>query len=126
MSIKFKTIARKNPRDLESHPKYYASAVKTGKTDVDALSSLVSQSTTVSRADVYAVLIALLETVIRELQEGRTVQLSKLGTFSINIGSEGADSPEKVISSTIKKSKIIYRPGLELKNMMKTLKYEKV
>ena len=58
MSIKYKLIEKKNPRDLEAAPKFYASAVTTRKIDLDELSKNIARSSTVARADVYAVLIA--------------------------------------------------------------------
>jgi thioredoxin reductase len=57
--------------------------------------------------------------------EGNTVSLGKLGSFTVNVKSDGAATADAVTAATIKGAKIVYRPGTELKNMLKTLKFEK-
>ena len=55
MSVKFKTITRKNPRDLAAPEKYYPSSVTRSVLDLDKLADLVGDGSTVRRNDVYAV-----------------------------------------------------------------------
>jgi len=45
--------------------------------------------------------------------------------LDVAVKSVGAATPEEVTVAKIKKSKINYRPGAEIKNMLKTLQYEK-
>ena len=125
MSIKYKTIARKNLQKPADPVKYYAIASSSGRTDIDKLSRLIANNSTVSRTDVYAVIMGLLETVTEELGDGNTVSLGKLGSFSVNVKSDAAETADAVTAATIKGAKIVYRPGTELKNMLKTLKFEK-
>ena len=125
MSIKFKPIARKNLKAPNDPPKFYAIAESKGKTDIDALSKLVARESTVSRTDVYAVIMSLLDAVAYELNEGRSVMLGKLGSLSVSISSEGAVTAEELSSSAIRKARIVYRPGKELKKMLTTLDFEK-
>ena len=126
MSIKFKTIPRKNLQKPDDPPKYYAIAAPQGKTDIDGISASIADKSTVSRPDVYAVIIATLETINSELQAGRSVQLGKLGSFSISISSDPAATPDQVTASSVRKSRVLYRPGAEIRDMLKTLKYEKL
>ncbi len=125
MSIKFKPVAHKNLQNPTAPPKYYAVAEKQGITDLDDLALQIAQKSTVSRADVYAVIISFVENTIGELKAGRTVKLGKMGSFSISLSSNGMETPEDVTSQSIKKAKMLYRPGAELKEMLKSLKYEK-
>ncbi|MBG6132519.1 putative histone-like DNA-binding protein [Aquimarina sp. EL_43] len=125
MSVHFKSIARKDPRDATAIPKHYALVVSSGVTDIDQLSQLVSDGSTVTRADVYAVIVRLVTTIQNELSQGRTVRLGKLGSFSLGVNSEGVDTPEEVTPSLIKRTKIRYRPSIELSNMLKTLRFKK-
>ncbi len=126
MSVNFKSIARKNPRDLAATPKYYALAMSKGVTDIDRLSAQISDGSTVRQADVYAVIISLVNAIQGELREGRTVRLGKLGSFSLTLSSNGIETEEEVGASLIKNVKIRYRPGSELKDMLKTLKFNKI
>jgi len=67
----------------------------------------------------------MVEVIIDELKEGNMVQMGKLGSFAINIKSEGAESEEKFTPTLIKGAKLVYRAGNELKAMLKTLKFER-
>ena len=125
MSIKYRTVARINPREPQAAPKIYANAIAQAKTDIKKISKAISERTSLDHVDTQAVILATVDMVINELQEGRSVQLGDLGTFAISISSEGAPTADKFNSALIKKARIIYRPGMEIKTMLKTLKYEK-
>ncbi|KAB8154920.1 DNA-binding protein [Kordia sp. TARA_039_SRF] len=126
MSVKFKVIQKKNPQDLEATPKNYAIAISDGIVDIDRLSELVADGSTVRQNDIYAVIIGLVNVIQGELKEGRSVNLGKLGTFSVSLSSVGSDTAEEVNASNIKSAKVNYRPGKEIKNMLKTLTYTKI
>lgn len=125
MSVKFKTVAHKNLQDLAAPAKHYALVEPTGTTDIDGLSAIISNQSTGSRPDVYLVIMGLLDAINQELADGRRVQLGKLGTFSLSVTSEGKETSQEVTASSIKKARIIYRPGAETRAMLKTLQYEK-
>jgi len=125
MGIFYKFILRKNLRDPQAKALVYAIAKSRSKSDFDKLADLISKRTSLSRPDVYAVIIAMVEVIIDELKEGNMVQMGKLGSFAINIKSEGAESEEKFTPTLIKGAKLVYRAGNELKAMLKTLKFER-
>jgi predicted histone-like DNA-binding protein len=126
MAVLFKTIQRKNPQDLNAPGQYYALAVRNGEVDLDKLSALISDGSTVRQNDVYAVLIGLVNVIISQLQDGRTIRLGKLGSLAVSISSEGKPLEEEVNAASIKKARINYRPEKELQNMLKILKFEKM
>jgi predicted histone-like DNA-binding protein len=126
MAVNFKVIQRKNPRDLEAAPKSYAIAINNGTVDIDRLAELVGDGSTVRQNDIYAVIIGLVNVIQGELKEGRSVHLGKLGMFSISVSSNPSDTAEEVNATNIKSARIRYRPGKEMRNMLKTLAYSKV
>ncbi len=126
MPVKFKALPRRNLKDPSKPPKYYAVATGGGKCDIDKLARIISKNSTVSRADIYAVIIGMVDAINDELSDGNMVYLSKLGSFGIAIKSVGAATPEEVTVAKIKKSKINYRPGAEIKTVLNTLQYEKM
>lgn len=126
MPVKFKVIQKKNPQDLAATPKSYAIAISDGIADIDRLSELVADGSTVRQNDIYAVIIGLVNAIQGELKEGRSVNLGKLGTFAISLSSVGSDTEEEVNAGNIKSAKVNYRPGKEIKNMLKTLAYTKI
>jgi hypothetical protein len=52
--------------------------------------------------------------------------LGDFGAFQVSISSEGAETDAKFNASLIKGSKVVFRPGIDIKEMQKNLKYEKV
>lgn len=126
MSIKFKVITRKNPRDLTAPEKYYPSSVTGNVLNLNELADLVGDGSTVRRNDVYAVLIGLVDVAKKQLELGNMVRLGDLGSFSINVSGTGKETEPEVTAATIEKGKIIFRPSANLKNMLKALRYEKV
>ena len=126
MPVKFNVVERKNLLDKTAAPKFYASAKADGEVSLKALAKEIAQgSTTVSDTDVLAVLNDLTKVLIRHLSEGKIVKLGDIGNFQITLTSEGAPTAEKFTASLIKGNKIQFRPGADLREMLKTVKYEK-
>lgn len=124
--INFKSVAKRNPQDVALEPKFYAQANYKGYADLDDLAAFAALHSTVSRPDCYAVLLALLTGISRELDNGNIVRLGKLGNFRVSLSSEGKDLPEAVTEASIKKAKILFSPGVELQDMLKLLSFKKV
>ncbi len=124
--VNFKPVAKRNPQNFDETPKFYAYAVAKETANIDRLSELIADGSTVRQNDVYAVIIGLVNAIQGELKNGRKVTLGKLGTFSLGLSSEGVDEEEKLTASQIIKARIKYRPGNEIKDMLKTLRYAKV
>ncbi len=126
MSIKYKVLPRKNPRDIAAPEKFYAAAIADGDVDLDRLAELISYQCTVTATDCYAVLHSLEHNIIGELGQGRIVKLGRLGNFQVGISSEGKDSLTEVSSANIVKSRILFRPGKNLRSMLNGLSFKKV
>ena len=123
MAVKIKAVQRVNPQDVNAPQKFYAKAVGDGRTDLKRLAKLIAMQCTVNRADCLAVLAALEDNIIMELQEGKIVQIGELGTFQLGVNSVGSDTSNEVGSSSVKKARLNFRPGEELKKMLKNLSF---
>ena len=126
MSVKFKTLPRKNPQDLVAPEKFYASVVGDGEVTMDNLAEIISYQCTVTEADCYAVLISLEKNIISELAQGRIVKLGRLGNFQVGISSEGMITPEEVNANSITKTRINFRPGKKMRSLLNDLSFKKV
>ncbi|MBU1014621.1 MAG: HU family DNA-binding protein [Bacteroidetes bacterium] len=126
MSIKIKAITRINPRDPATAKRFYAVAVNQGDITLDSLSKQISMMSTVSKTDVYAVLIALTEVIPQALEEGKIVRLGNLGSFSVNVNSDSMATAEEVSSHNVKQLKLHYRPSAGLKSLVEAFHVEKV
>lgn len=127
MSIKFKVIEKGEPGVVGGGTKkFYASANITGEKTLAGLTRDIEKISTVSGADIRAVLYALVDVMTGSLSEGQTVRLGDLGSLRVNISSEGKDKPEEVTSASIRGARVVFTPGAELKKMLTALKYEKM
>lgn len=125
MPIKFRVQSRKNPQDLTAPDKFYAAALGNGETDLEALATMIAYQSTLTDTDCYAVLKSLEHNIINELNQGRIIKLGSLGNFQISISSEGKATPEEVTAADVKKSRILFRPGKKLRNLLKSVNYQK-
>ena len=126
MSVKYVLTERRNLLHPDQPRKFYAQAKGDGFVSLKKLSKEISETSTVNDADVLAVLNDLTKALSKYLSEGKIVRLGDFGTFQITIASDGADSVEHFDSSLIKKSRIRFRPGIDLRVTMETVKYEKM
>ena len=126
MSVKYIITEKGNPSKPTEPKKFYAMAKADGEVTFKKLSKEISTiSTTVSDTDVLAVLNVLGKVLVNHLSEGRIVRFGEFGSFQVSLSSEGAATQKEFNTSLIRSSKITFRPGVDLKEMLMTLKYEK-
>ena len=126
MAVKYILVEKGNPSNLSAPKKWHASAKSTGELTFKKLSREIAEgSTTVSDTDVMAVLNDLTKILKRHLENGEIVRFGDFGSFQISIGGDGAETPEKYRPTMIKTKKVIFRPGIDLKEMLNNLKFEK-
>jgi predicted histone-like DNA-binding protein len=126
MAVNYVVIERGNPADLNAPKKFYAQAKSSGELTLRKLGKEIAEgSTTVSDTDVLAVLNDLTKVLKRHLDNGEIVRFGDFGTFQITLSSNGAETAEKFHPSLIKNPKVTFRPGVDLKEMLATLKYAK-
>jgi predicted histone-like DNA-binding protein len=125
MSVQYVLSQKGNPLKPEEPKKWYANAKSTGVITLKALGKEITQRSTVNHADTLAVLESLTQVLTERLAEGKIVRFSDFGSFQVSVGSTGAESVEKFTSSLIKTKKVTFRPGVDLKEMLNNLKFEK-
>ena len=95
MAVKFKVVKRKVLNGAEKDSvKNYAIAKTSGTSDLNKLCKLICSRSTLSSADVKAVLDSLNWAMDLELSSGNVVQLGEFGNFRMSINSEGTNTPE--------------------------------
>jgi predicted histone-like DNA-binding protein len=125
MSVKYTVTEKSNPLKPGEPKKWYANAKSTGDTTLRMLGKEIAARSTVSPADTQAVLVALTEVLAEHLSEGKIVRLGDFGAFQVSISSEGAPSAEKFNASMVKNQKVVFRSGIDLREMLRNLKFEK-
>lgn len=124
--IKYITKPIKNPRDKSV--KYYMQSAPQDTVDVKKLAVQIANSSTVARADVYAVLDALLFQMQQNLLDGKTVKLDGIGSFYTRMQSRGYPSQEDIWAATphdaIKHVKLCFLRSRELSAALDTRNLE--
>lgn len=125
MTTKIKAVKRNNP-GKSGENMYVAVAVSDGEVTLGELTSRIEQMSTVSGADIRAVIYALVDVSKELLKDGKIVRLGELGSLRIGVTSKAEDSAENVNVNSVMTTKIIFTPGEELKEMLKLLNLKMV
>ncbi len=111
------------PGDQGSEKKYFAQSKSTGVVNMDYLSKLIAARSSLSSADVKAVIDNLNFFMDMELQQGRIVQLGEFGNFRITVGSEGVAKKSDFHVSMLRPPHLVFTPGKSLRHTKKMLEF---
>ena len=107
-------------------PKYYGHVQANGDVSLREMSERIQASCTVTKADVYAVLVAMEDVITEVLKSGEIVRLDDLGILQIGLNGKGALTEEDYEPSLIKRARINFRPGTALAGVLTSLSFAKV
>ncbi|MRM82505.1 HU family DNA-binding protein [Riemerella anatipestifer] len=126
MPVKFKVIERGQPGvSGGGDKKWYATPVSSGEKTLTDLTKDIEKISTVSGADIRAVLYALVDVMQSSLASGQIIRLGELGSLRVSFSSEGKATEKEVTANTIKQAKVIFTPAKGIKDTLATLTYEK-
>ena len=125
-SVTYSVVPRFKPGEKNDPPKYYAQAQARGDVNIREMAERIQSTCTVTKADVYAVLISLEDVVKEAIQNGEIVRLGDLCTLQVGLSGKGTLTEEEYEDSLIKRAKINFRPGPVLAGALETLKFSKV
>lgn len=125
MSLKYRLIQRVNPRDPKGPRHFYAKAVGRGDVTLRELADEIAQISTVSTVDTMAAIEALIQIIPKHVAQGEVVRLGDFGSYTIGILSAGTPDEEEFTPEMIKGVKLYFRPGRELKNALRDIRFEK-
>lgn len=125
MAQTYKIVKKKNlGKDADSVPnKHYAIPKYNGYTEEDSLYDLIAARSTVSSADVKVVLDSLNFVLDRELRAGYIVQMGEFGNFRLSLSSSGATTQDDFNPSMLRKAKVIFTPGKNLRKTVRTTRF---
>ena len=125
-SVTYSVVPRINPREKNDPPKYYAQAQARGDVNIREMAERIQSTCTVTKADVYAVLISLEDVVKEAIENGEIVRLGDLCTLQVGLSGKGTLTEKEYEDTNIKKARINFRPGPVLAGALETLKFTKV
>ena len=125
-NVTYSVSPRINPRDKDASPKFYGHVQASGDISLREMAERIQQTCRVHKSDVFAVLVALEDTITDALKGGEIVRMGDLGTFQIGISSKGALTEDDYDDSLIKQARINFRPGPALSGILTNLTFQKV
>ena len=124
MPVQFKMVAKQNNLASPPEVKYFPCAVSNNEVDLDNLADIISYQSTLTKADCYAVIIALTEAIGESLSNGSIVRLDSLGTFRLTLQGKGNITPDDLGKSNIIGAKVKYKPSKNINNKLKGITYK--
>lgn len=112
MSVRYKKEMGKG-EGAPAYNKWYGRAVSMGRVKTADLAEEISHSTTVTRADIMAVLIELTQAMKKHLQNSMTVELDGLGDFRVGLKTKAVDKAEDFTAANIYGYQILYHPEVK-------------
>jgi predicted histone-like DNA-binding protein len=126
MSVQFKVVRRAEPGVVGGGQyKYYASIKRDREVNMRRFVNAIWARSTVNVADVYAVIETFLQLIPEFLLEGQAIDLGPLGKFKMNISSIGHEQPELVSAYSISNTRLLFVPGFELKEKLRSMRFVK-
>jgi len=104
----------------EAEKKYYATALHDEVAELNELAT--SNRCALRRSVVHVVLLALMDIIPEELAAGKLISLGELGTFCVNVKSEGAENTDDFFTSMVTGKKTVYRPTKGLRDKLHLMK----
>ena len=127
MSIKFKPIAKGQPGVVGGgDTKFYASIVRTEPVSLETFAHDLADRSTLTQADIHAVLVSFMEKFPEYLMAGRSIYLGKLGSLAPAINSQAELSADEVDRYSITRLRVLFRPSNKLKDILSVAKYKKI
>ena len=126
MTVLYSSVKRETPGKPGMY-KYFPTIRSYDAVKLHTLASLISEECSLTRSDVIAVIDALLRASVREAKAGRMIDLGDLGKFYLRARGGGKDRADAVRMGTGTNAKVhlYFRPGKELQDALKQLKFQK-
>jgi len=110
---------RNRPGESGGKKQWYPVAKSTKLAKEKKVAELLAEKTLFNEKQVEITVSQLFEVITELLLNGWTVQLGKLGFFSITLKTKPSDSAEEVNASKIKKATVRFTESNRLKNIIK-------
>lgn len=125
MAILYKPSVIKSHFDPSAKKRYIARPCKRSNINTYDLSRVISERTTLNRADIIGVLYALEEVIPELILDNKSVHLKPLGIFSVSFKSDVEDEESGITQNSIKDVKLQFRPDSYMKSKLKNATFKK-
>jgi predicted histone-like DNA-binding protein len=115
MPIFYNKVERRNLSDAKAPKLWYPVLKSTGMVKEREVARLLSEETTLNPKEAEMAVYQLFKVVSRLLLDGRTVQLSELGSFHLTVHSHGVPAEAEVSASQIERVTVRFSESVMLK-----------
>lgn len=125
MKTPYRIRKRMNPRNMDSPAMYYPTPFYFNMISTEMLSEEISRATTLTPADVSAVLTALSSKIVSHIEMGDKVKLDNFGIFKLAFSGKGRKEKSEVHARDIDDVHILFTPEAKLKRLIKKFSFFK-
>jgi len=125
MPVKYKLVQRGNPANANAPKKFYATPAARSRTSIKEISKDIADISSLNYGDISNVLNNFVQLIPKYLANGNIVSLGELGNLRLNFSSEGVETESAFTPSKIRNIKIAFTSGVDLKDGIKAIKFEK-
>jgi len=125
MSIHYVVKQKKNPKDLFADPKYYLVSKSFSAIDRDFLIRDMVSNTSLNFHEAATGIDYLFKAIPKYISVGHTVIIGKMGYFTVSIKSEGSDTEEEATTDKIKRKRLVFVAGKEIRKQINEMTAEK-
>jgi len=125
MSLLYVVKAKKNPQDKGAPVKYYLQAKIRGHRKHKEVLKAAAKNTTLNEREVEMAVSAWFGVVLGSLEDGFSVDVVDLGTFSLSLKSEGADTEAEATAAKKSSTQITYRAKPAIREQVNHIPLEK-
>lgn len=117
MSVIYKVVElSSNPLDKTAPKRYYPKAITLGQSvGLRFITDKISGNSSLSRGDVLSVIQNFVEKLKEQLLEGKSVNISGLGVFTLSLKSKGEENSDEVKAKSVRAVRICFQASKDLK-----------
>ncbi|MCC8188759.1 MAG: DNA-binding protein [Bacteroides sp.] len=121
MALKYVITKRIFGFDPEKTEKYVPRSVTMGEVSFEKLCQNVTLICGAHRGVVQQVIAGLVDAMVRDLDDGKSVRLGEFGNFRPSVRAHSADREEEVSADNIYRKHILFTPGKLFKRTLKEM-----
>lgn len=118
MALKYVVTKQVFGFDPTKTEKYVARQVSSGQVNFSKLCTQVGQICGAHRGTVQLVIAGLVDALVNNLDDGKSVQLGEFGIFRPGIRAKASNTEEGATANTIYRRRVLFTPGAALKDVM--------
>jgi len=124
--LRYRIVKQKNALDANKKEMFFPRLTNRQKYSARDVAEIISERSSLSKADILATLISLEGVIPELLKSGSIIDLGELGTFSIQAKVETSPTEEEVSWRSFKSVRAKFRPGPALQMHLFDVNFKRV